>query len=283
MCVAALAWHAHPRWLGVLASNRDEFTDRPTLPLHHWVTPGGLPIAAGRDARAGGTWLALASSGPAPRLALVTNVRQGERAPRADAPSRGALPLAWLDGYGDATARWATLQAAAHEPFNLLVADWQAGAAHVASNANAAALTQGPRPLPPGVHALSNGVACEPWPKTERLAAALRDALVGNPSADDLTDALFAALADTTTPPPERWPRTGVPHDVEGWLAPVCVASPDGRYATRSATVVLVERDAQGWLVHTTERQRRPGQHAMVGEQRAEWQHGHAVRTREQR
>ena len=33
MCIAALAWDAHPRWLVVAAGNRDEFHARPALPV----------------------------------------------------------------------------------------------------------------------------------------------------------------------------------------------------------------------------------------------------------
>ena len=51
MCVAALAWQAHPDWLLVVVANRDEYHARPTAPLQRWED-GTL---AGRDLRAGGT------------------------------------------------------------------------------------------------------------------------------------------------------------------------------------------------------------------------------------
>jgi len=38
MCLIALAWHAHPRYRLVLATNRDEFHARPTRPLAAWTT-----------------------------------------------------------------------------------------------------------------------------------------------------------------------------------------------------------------------------------------------------
>lgn len=83
MCVAAAAFRAHPCWRLVLIGNRDEFHERPTAPLARWA--GG--IIAGRDLRAGGTWLGVSEEG---RAALVTNLR-AEGYPQAHLASRGAL------------------------------------------------------------------------------------------------------------------------------------------------------------------------------------------------
>lgn len=72
----------------IVAANRDEFRDRPAddpMPLGHG-------IFAGRDRRAGGTWLGVGRGG----VAAVTNVRGGSIS--VGAPSRGALPLAALQG-----------------------------------------------------------------------------------------------------------------------------------------------------------------------------------------
>ncbi|MCA0176378.1 MAG: NRDE family protein [Proteobacteria bacterium] len=235
MCIAALAWQAHPRWVAVLASNRDEFIERPTEPMHAWATPGGTPIWAGRDVRAGGTWLAVAAQ----RLALVTNLRAP--APIAEGtPSRGGLPLAWLDGH--------PLPAA--QQWNLLTANWQTGEAALHSSALAAALPVAAG----GITTLSNGQPPALWPKQRRLAGFVQTALAARDVAA-LTARLQDALADRQVPPPESWPHTGVAPEVEGWLAPIHVAAPDGRYGTRCASVVVVERLATGALaLHLTER-----------------------------
>lgn len=236
MCVAALAWRAHPRWLAVLASNRDEFVARPTARLHGWATPGGTPIWAGRDAQAGGTWLAVAGH----RLALVTNLRTPEALPPG-APSRGGLPLAAIDGAPLPPAR----------QWNLILADWRSGEAWRHSSA-----AQARQPLAPGVVTLSNGPLDACWPKQRRLAGFVQAALAAPdvPDAATLTQRLLAALADRAQPPEPSWPHTGVAREVEGWLSPICVASPDGRYATRISTVVVVEATAQGLCVTMTER-----------------------------
>ena len=56
MCLLVLAWNAHPRYRLVLAANRDEYHERPADPLARWPAPDML---AGRDQKAGGTWLGL--------------------------------------------------------------------------------------------------------------------------------------------------------------------------------------------------------------------------------
>jgi hypothetical protein len=126
MCVVALAWNAHPRWRLLLAGNRDEFHPRPTAALAQWTDSG---VIAGRDLQSGGTWVGLDRRG---RVAVVTNVRDGLAQPH-DGPSRGALPVGFLDGVADAADETAELLARAEEfaPFNLVLADaggcWHVG------------------------------------------------------------------------------------------------------------------------------------------------------------
>ena len=62
MCLLVLAWRAHPRYRLIVAANRDEYHERPTAPLAKWPAPND--ILAGRDLRAGGTWLGLDRRAP---------------------------------------------------------------------------------------------------------------------------------------------------------------------------------------------------------------------------
>lgn len=56
MCLVALALGADARFPLVIASNRDEYFERPTAPLGWWsARPGDAPVLAGRDLAAGGT------------------------------------------------------------------------------------------------------------------------------------------------------------------------------------------------------------------------------------
>ena len=59
MCLIAFAIGVSDRWPLVIASNRDEYLDRPTLPLGRWQSASGQEIISGRDLRAGGTWLGM--------------------------------------------------------------------------------------------------------------------------------------------------------------------------------------------------------------------------------
>ena len=95
MCVAALAWNAHPDWPLVAIGNRDEFHDRPAAPLARWQDAPG--VLAGRDLKSGGTWLGLSEAG---RFVLVTN-RRGFGDPQPDRVSRGKLVTDMLAASGD--------------------------------------------------------------------------------------------------------------------------------------------------------------------------------------
>ena len=222
MCIAALAFAAHPRWALVVAANRDEFHARPALPLARWAD--APQIIAGRDAAAGGTWLGVNEA--AGRLVLVTNRRTGEP-PRADAPSRGALVRALLDG-ADPLA----VPLAGYKPCNLLVAD-PGGLVALESYP-----TERRRTLPPGLHGVSNGALDDVWPKTRALVATLGGWLEGQAE----PEALFAALADRTPLPAEP----GAP-GAEAMFNPVFIAGPV--YGTRCSTLVLVDAQGQGRIL----------------------------------
>ena len=90
MCLILLALDTLPDYPLVVAANRDELYDRPTARAAFWEDAPA--VLAGRDLRAGGTWLGMDRSG---RLAAVTNFRQGEREPEARR-SRGHLVSEFL-------------------------------------------------------------------------------------------------------------------------------------------------------------------------------------------
>ncbi len=71
MCLILLAYDVHPEYRLILAANRDEFYDRPTLPMAFWEDHPD--ILAGRDLKGGGTWLGITRSG---RFAAITNYRE---------------------------------------------------------------------------------------------------------------------------------------------------------------------------------------------------------------
>ena len=226
MCLILLAAQAHPDYALIVAANRDEFFERPTLPAARWTDNSS--VIGGRDLEKGGSWLATARGG---RLAAVTNFRDPNR-PNAGTRSRGLLisdyvshkqtPAAFLDGLQK--------QSDSYDGFNLIVAD-HGGAFHFSNISNAATA------LPPGVHGLSNHLLNTPWPKVERGKAAMTRLL--RQSGETLIDDLFAALLDAEVPRDADLPATGVSLDWERRLATVFING--SAYGTRASTVVLID------------------------------------------
>ena len=251
MCLAAWSIAPQSRIAWLVASNRDEFHDRPTAPLAWW-RPEGMAdeVLSGRDLSAGGTWLGLNRAG---RLALVTNIREPGRHDPA-AASRGALVLQGLQ-HGVDDSEW--LQAVVREPrngYNLLLADLNADHAVWTSNRADAA-----QPMGPGLHGLSNAQLDTPWPKVLRLKQRVADVVAQAADIDALTEAALQALLNRDIAPDDALPRTGIPLERERQLAPAfihiapSVGSPLGAYGTRCSTVVVCEKRLRRRRVHVVE------------------------------
>lgn len=225
MCVLAFAWRAHPRWLLVLAGNRDELHARPTAPLARW--DDAPDILAGRDLRSGGTWLGVSDRG---RFAVVTNLR-GFGAPAPDRESRGTLVTAMLAGEPPAALD-------AYNPFSLIAAD-PMGACFLANR---------PEPvraaLKPGIYGLSNGALDEPWPKTLRLKRRLLDWAVAGAEG---SERLLEALAEDRLSAADPAAAATVDAPREPKFSPVFIRDPV--YGTRSSTVVAIDMAGHGTIV----------------------------------
>lgn len=214
MCVIAIAWQCHPQWRLVVAANRDEFHDRQAEPLHRWNDAG---ILAGRDVRAGGTWLAISEHG---RFAAVTNVRGGGPAVVGRA-SRGRLVVD-LAEQGETQTPPDDFN-----PYNVIAISQNT--AWFGSNK----LPPARRALPAGVHGVSNGPFEIPAPKTERLAAFVRAC----PSdAGGSIEHLVARLRDTQRPNPSAEKSAAI--FIE-----------DAVYGTRCSTIVLVDWHGSGIMI----------------------------------
>lgn len=149
MCIAAFIWQAHPLYPLLLLQNRDEYHNRPTEPVAWW---DGSEILGGRDAVAGGTWLACSRTG---RVAFITNVL--ELHPFPEAKSRGELPVLFLESTKSPKEFAEGLVKDAHQynGFNLILAD--------ISSKSMVYLSNRPEGEPvviqevsPGLHVLSN-------------------------------------------------------------------------------------------------------------------------------
>jgi uncharacterized protein with NRDE domain len=227
MCLVLIALDSHPDYSLIVAANRDEFYDRPTSRAAFW--DDAPAILAGRDLKAGGSWLGINRQG---RFAAVTNYRQGRRerpAPR----SRGQLVSGFLTtptGVRDYVDR-ARADAALYNGFNLIVGD----ARELLYYSNRGGRVQA---LTPGVYGLSNHLLDTAWPKVTATKSAL-GALV-NRRDSALIEDLFALLADRNRSADHQLPDTGVGREWERLLSSAFVAS--DHYGTRSSTVLLVGR-----------------------------------------
>ncbi|MDL9936317.1 NRDE family protein [Gordonia sp. ABSL1-1] len=254
MCVILFAWQNHPDYSLIVAANRDEFHRRRTRVLARWPD---LPIIAGRDAQAGGTWLGVHADDPR-RVAMVTNVRSGP--PQPSGPrSRGELPVAFLagdDSPADYAARVAA-EAGDYQPVNLLVGDavelwWVTNWPETVA-----------QKVTPGIHGLSNGALDNGWPKVADGSAALAP-IVAADRRDAGVEPYLVLLADDTRPDVDRLPDTGVPADFEKGLSSIFIDLPG--YGTRASTVLRVTPDGRGDLTERrfTYRGRRRGTSSVV-------------------
>jgi uncharacterized protein with NRDE domain len=240
MCVLFVAWRVREDTTLVVAANRDEAYDRPTAPAAPWPEAPG--VVAGRDLRAGGTWMGAEASG---RWAAVTNVRSPEWMARQMARSRGDLVADFLRGSEppEAYAARVAEEREAFAGFNLLVGDAEA----LVSVSRAA---PEPRPLGPGFYGLSNASLDDLWPKVARGGAAFRRWVLGGL---DEAEGL-ALLRDPSRAPDDLLPDTGVGVELERVLSPLFIVT-EG-YGTRSSTLLVRRAGGEAAL---TERSFGPG------------------------
>ena len=235
MCLIVVAWKARPDLPLVVAANRDEWRDRPAEPARWWNDHPDL--LAGRDLKAGGTWMGVTRSG---RFAAVTNFRDPSDK-RSTARSRGGLVTEFLQGRDAPRAFLEGLAARVQEynGFNLILGDG-ASLYYYGSREKA------PRAIEPGVHGLSNHVLEEPWPKVSRARSAMQMALVDR----DPALRLFELLSDTEGAPDDQLPNTGVGIALERVLAAPLITGVT--YGTRTSTVLKVGADGNAFLEERT-------------------------------
>jgi uncharacterized protein with NRDE domain len=244
LCLIAVAWRARPDIPLVVAANRDEWRDRPAEPAQWWTEHPDL--LAGRDLKAGGTWMGITRGG---RFAAVTNFRDPSDK-RSTARSRGGLVTEFLLGGDRPMAFLASLAARVHEynGFNLIVGDGE-GLYYYGSREG------GVRAIEPGVHALSNHLLDEPWPKVTRARVAMQQAIADR----DPALRLFEMLSDAEGAPDEELPDTGVGLELERRLAAPLITGVT--YGTRASTVIKLGADGNAQL----EERSRDGDGGVVG------------------
>ncbi|MCP2033431.1 uncharacterized protein with NRDE domain [Planomicrobium sp. HSC-17F08] len=226
MCLINFQYKDHPRYKLVIAANRDEFYERPTAPAQFWEDEPG--ILAGRDLMQMGTWLGVARNG---RIAALTNFRDPSM-PEADKISRGAIVRDFLSTALAPEQFLKSLNPEDYTGFNIIAGD----ADHLFYYNN---IENHLAEVEPGLHGLSNHLLDTPWPKVIKGKNYLERYLSERDEVDP--DDLFRFLADNEQAPDSTLPKTGVGLEFERMLSSMFIKSPE--YGTRSATVVLIDRD----------------------------------------
>lgn len=243
MCLIFFAVEAHPDYPLIVAANRDEAYERPTLPLHHWENS---PIIAGKDLTAGGTWMGITRSG---RFAAITNYRDPRESVQ-NPLSRGLLVKNFLESQHTAPTY---LQAIADEDhrypgFNLVVG--QGSELWYFSNR----ADTGVKQLSPGIHGLSNHLMDTPWPKVRGGKADLEATLstLPYPAGEAAIQPLSELLLNRHPAPDHELPDTGIAKAFEKELSPRFILSTGRRYGTRSSTILLRDNNEDFLMVEST-------------------------------
>lgn len=248
MCLCAVNYRPGHDWPLLLTANRDEFLDRPAEAMHWWEpsVPHDAPVLAGRDLKAGGTWLAVDAKG---RIAMLTNIRPGYLG-KTGQRSRGELPLAFLRQSHDISTFHQSLlpDIDQYAGFNLVLFDATGLFWFSSDHPNG-------QWLAPGIHGLSNDALNTPWPKVELARAQMAahharlEIMPWQPA--DLAN--LPILADPHTQSDEQLPDTGVPRDWERILSAQTITSE--HYASRCRTWIALHRSG---LMQVSEAQLSP-------------------------
>lgn len=228
MCLVAIAYKVHPDYPLLISANRDEFFQRPTLPLHLWEEG----FYAGKDLQGGGTWMGFHPDG---KWAILTNYRDFHQKKQAKI-TRGKLVSDFLtstlspENYLDRVKE----NSADFDGFNLLVSD--GNRLFYYSNYG-----KEPSELPEGIYGLSNGLLNDPWPKTQLAKKQIQDSLL-EPSAERL----LSILKSEEKYPENLLPKTGVSTEMEVDLSAQLIRIPPS-YGTVSTSAVL--RNNQGLTI----------------------------------
>lgn len=224
MCLVAFSWKNHPEYPLIISTNRDEFFDRPSQPMHLWKSG----FYAGKDLRSGGTWMGIHPNG---RWSLLTNYRDFSN-PRNAKISRGKLVQAWLESSISAEEYLKEIQMFQdqYDGFNLLVSD--GNKLFYLSNYSPEILE-----LKPGIYGLSNALLNDPWPKVELAKSQLEHLIQNDFSMSDL----LSILKSKETFPQDTLPKTGVPPEMELSLSAQLIRM-SGNYGTVSAAALVQDK-----------------------------------------
>ena len=226
MCLILFAYKAHPNYKLVIAANRDEFYDRPTVPAGFWEDHKS--ILAGRDLEAGGTWMGVNNHGG---LCMLTNYRDLKNL-KSNAPSRGKLVSDFLISQPPTKSFIETIDLLAdkYNGYNMVLGNHED--LWYYSNIQRRIYILGS-----GVYGLSNGLLDTPWPKVSKGKNKLKKILENEIVQPD---ELLTSLFDDKLAADSELPDTGVGLEKERMLSSMFIKSP--KYGTRCSTILMVDQ-----------------------------------------
>lgn len=239
MCLILFAIDTHASLPLIVAANRDEFYQRPTLPAHFWSDHPH--VLAGRDLEAGGTWMGMTQDG---RFAALTNYRTPSQQRNSNLLSRGKIVADFLTA--DSTKALSAQSFAEkiietgdqYSGFNLLLRD---ESNFIYCNNQNGEISR----LSSGVYALSNHLLDTPWPKVEIGKRDLQEFIestsenVLHSEKPALAEHLFSILNNKQQASDATLPNTGIDKQMEQLLSSLFIEST--HYGTCCSTTVLMD------------------------------------------
>ena len=238
MCIVTFNQHQHSKYKLIIASNRDEFYERPTAPAHFW---GDHPsILAGRDLKEMGTWLGVTKTG---RIAILTNFRD-LASEQLERKSRGNIAKQFLTSEKEPLALFEQLQQnkMKYNGFNF-VGGTIDQLYHYGNNE--LSITS----FKPGTYSVSNGPLNVSWPKTKKAKNMLENYI--NQDEDIYIDDIFTQLNDRELAPDHELPNTGINFELERNVSSIFIDR-EPNYGTKTSTVILVTYENEITFIERT-------------------------------
>ena len=243
MCILFIALHQHPKYPLIIAANRDEFRQRPTAAMHWWQAPAvnnELPLLAGKDLNAGGTWMAIARSG---KFAALTNFRQLPIDKSRQYTSRGELVLKAHQLVKTDLTQWLSEQHSQYQGFNLLYGDQHALTCFDSVNQKFTEIKK-------GFLSLCNGALGDIWPKMARGEQAIENYITTHQSKEIKHQDLLNLLQDKQPAPDHLLPQTGLSYEWEKQLSAIFIQGEE--YGTRSSCIYTLRFDGVAEVTEVT-------------------------------
>lgn len=238
MCIITFQMNEHPKYKLMIAANRDESYARPSQQAHYWQDAPQL--LAGKDLKAGGTWLGITKTG---KFAAITNYRDVKTMYNKYPKSRGDILTDYLLGSDSPDMFVKTLRQSRHEygGFNVLLGTIDR-LLYYSPQLDETEVIQ------KGVHSISNAHLHSNWPKMQRAKTALAETPENEPN--EIIQALLRQLADRHQAETTDLPDTGISLTLEEKLSSIFIET-DG-YGTKCSTVLLITHDNQVEFVERT-------------------------------